>query len=123
MAERPCGRGNCGDAKPWQINTRCRAPIRIEVKDATEFAIPEGDCVIFMYNPFGATTIEKIIQRVATSLTASARIVYVVYYNPTAAKVIDGSSALSRRSAQSIGRTYNAELHTRAMMWKVQKRR
>jgi SAM-dependent methyltransferase len=79
-----------------------RTPIRIAVGDASNSPIPAGDVVLFLYNPFGAELIAKVVQGVEAALRAELRSIYIVYYNPTAAHCFDASSLLTRRFARQI---------------------
>lgn len=79
-----------------------RTAIRIAVGDASNFPIPSGDVVLFLYNPFGAELIAKVVQSVEAALRIEPRSIYIVYYNPTAAHCFDASSLLTRRFARQI---------------------
>ena len=79
-----------------------RTPIRIAVGDASNFPLPSGDVVLFLYNPFGAELIAKVVQTVEAALNAEPRGIYIVYYNPTAAHCFDASSLLTRCFARQI---------------------
>jgi SAM-dependent methyltransferase len=53
--------------------------------DATVWPIPAGKCVFFFSNPFDATIMEVVIQRIVESLRQNPREAYVVYcsaYHP-----------------------------------------
>jgi SAM-dependent methyltransferase len=79
-----------------------RTPIRIEVGDASNLPIPSGDAVLFLYHPFGAELIAKVVQRVEAALRSEPRSIYIVYYNPIAAHCFDASPLLTRRFARQI---------------------
>jgi hypothetical protein len=79
-----------------------RTPIHIAVGDASDFPLPSGDVVLFLYNPFGAELVAKVVQRVEAALGTELRSIYIVYYNPTAAHCFDASSLLTRRFARQI---------------------
>lgn len=79
-----------------------RTPIRIAVGDAGSFPIPSGDVVLFLYNPFDAEVVAKVVQAVEAALTDESRSIYIVYYNPTVAQCFDDSSLLIRRFAHQI---------------------
>jgi len=74
-----------------------RRRARIEVGDATEYPIPSGDVVLFMYNPFGEVMIRKVAARVHTALSLEARRMFVVYINPKFAECFDAVPSLRRR--------------------------
>jgi SAM-dependent methyltransferase len=79
-----------------------RTPIRVAVGDASDFPIPSGDIVLFLYHPFGAELVAKVVQRIEAALRAEHRSIYIVCYNPTAAHCFDASSLLTRRFARQI---------------------
>src|ERR1700692_4105847 len=79
-----------------------RTPIRSAVGDASNFPMPSGDLVLFLYNPFGAELIAKVVQGVEAALRTEPRSIYIVYYNPIAAHCFDASSLLTRRFARQI---------------------
>ena len=49
----------------WREAGRARAPLRMVCGDAVEFALPPGPCVAFLFNPFGA----PVLRRMLTSWT------------------------------------------------------
>lgn len=76
-----------------------RTAVRIAVADASTFPIPAGDLVLFLYHPFGAELVSKVVAGVESALAAEPRCVYVVYYNPVAGHCFDASPLLRRRFA------------------------
>jgi SAM-dependent methyltransferase len=74
-----------------------RGRVRIEVGDATEYPIPSGDVVLFMYNPFDEAMIRKMAARVAAALALEPRCVFVVYINPKFGGCFDAVPSLRRR--------------------------
>jgi SAM-dependent methyltransferase len=79
-----------------------RTPIRIEVGDASNLQLPSGNAVLFLYNPFGAELVAKVVQRIEAALRRESRSLYIVYYNPIAAHCFDASPLLTRRFARQI---------------------
>lgn len=79
-----------------------RKLIRVAVGDASNFPIPSGDVVLFLYNPFSAELIAKVVQGIEAALEVEHRSIYIVYYNPTAAHCFDASSHLRRHFARQI---------------------
>ncbi len=71
--------------------------VRIEVGDATEYPIPSGDVVLFMYNPFDEAMIRKMAARVEAALALESRRVFVVYINPRFSGCFDAVPSLRRR--------------------------
>lgn len=57
--------------------------------DATLFPIPQGDLVIFMFNPFDASVLTQVFDNVCASMIESPREIHVVYARPLYREVID----------------------------------
>jgi SAM-dependent methyltransferase len=47
--------------------------------DATEFALPQGDLVLYFFNPFNAPVLGKVLDNLLASLQASPRRVILIY--------------------------------------------
>ena len=85
-----------------------RTPVRIALADASTFAMPAGDLVIFMYHPFGEAAMQKLLARIETALAGEERrSICVIYYNPVLARLFDASPFLHRRFAGML--PYSAE--------------
>ncbi|MFM0070207.1 methyltransferase domain-containing protein [Paraburkholderia sediminicola] len=77
-----------------------RTAVRLAVGDASTFPLPAGDLVLFLYNPFGAELIAKVVAGVEAALAAEHRSVYIAYYNPVFGHCFDASPLLRRRFAR-----------------------
>ncbi|MCJ2066260.1 class I SAM-dependent methyltransferase [Methylobacterium sp. J-088] len=78
-----------------------RQPVVI-TKDATIFEPPKGPIAIFMYNPFPADLMQKVIKNLEMSLAQDPRDLFLILLNPVAAPMIDGSPALERYFAEQM---------------------
>jgi predicted RNA methylase len=78
------------------------APIRIETGDAALFPLPAGSLVVFLYNPFGNEVMKRVVANIEAALSAEARSVFVVYYNPVYGACFDASTLLQRYYARTI---------------------
>ncbi len=79
-----------------------RTAVRVAVADASEFPFPAGDLVLFLYHPFGAELVAKVVAQLEATLTAGRSSIYVVYYNPVAGHCFDASPHLHRRFAGTL---------------------
>jgi len=63
--------------------------------DATEYDFPQGDMVIFMYNPFGEVIMKKVIDNLCRvgSRRAGANL-WILYSNPKCKEVLDSEPSL-----------------------------
>ena len=46
----------------WRKAGRERGPMRIVEGDAAEFELPEGPVVVFLFNPFGAAVLRRLLK-------------------------------------------------------------
>src|ERR1035437_6143878 len=56
----------------WRASGRARAPMRVVCGDAVEFPLPAGPCLAFLFNPFGATVMRRLLTAWNQGLAARA---------------------------------------------------
>ncbi|WP_024513181.1 class I SAM-dependent methyltransferase [Bradyrhizobium sp. ARR65] len=64
--------------------------------DAATYEFPPDNLVIYLYHPFGERVFRQVLQNLEASLTRHEREVYVVYFNPVLASLLDASGFLQR---------------------------
>lgn len=79
-----------------------RPPIDVVNDDALDYVLPEGNLIIFLYNPFGEALITRLLTNIETALLKRDRSIWIVYVNPVYGHIFDASSMLSRIYAESI---------------------
>lgn len=72
--------------------------IDVVLHDAADYMLPLGPTVVFMFHPFGASTLRAVVKNMERSLAQSPRPFYVAYYNPVHREVLDESPMLRRLS-------------------------
>jgi hypothetical protein len=72
------------------------APIHLSCADALRFALPEGNVVAYLYNPFDRAFTAKFVGGLMAGLPDSARRVLVVYVNAVHKDVFEGSGRFRR---------------------------
>ena len=45
----------------WRASGRARAPMKMICGDAVEFPLPAGPCLAFLFNPFGAPVMRRLL--------------------------------------------------------------
>jgi predicted RNA methylase len=80
----------------WRAAARERAPIRIVEGDAVEFALPRGPALVFMFNPFGATVMRRLLKSWQKALAARAADVDLLYVNNEQESVLVGQRGGTR---------------------------
>jgi len=63
------------------VRSRTGADIRVVNVDAADFQIPDGDCVIYIYNPFDSPVLNRVADNIRACQTQAPRRIYVIYYN------------------------------------------
>ena len=79
-----------------------RTPIEIVTGDALAYKLPRTTPVVFLYNPFSRPQVACLLGNIEAYLRAPQRELYIVYYNPAWADVLDASNALERRYAAQL---------------------
>ncbi|HRB82181.1 MAG TPA: class I SAM-dependent methyltransferase [Nitrospira sp.] len=64
--------------------------------DAVDYEFPLEPLVIYFYNPFKGTVLERVAANIARTIADHPRDLFVVYNNPTAPDVFDGIQSLER---------------------------
>ena len=64
-----CGPRRCGD-------------VRADLADAAEYPVPDGPLVVFMYNPFFGSVMDRVLANLARSHREQPRDIKVFYWNP-----------------------------------------
>jgi predicted RNA methylase len=72
-------RRNCVSFTSWR--QVCRA-FDVVTGDAAEFTFPDGPLVVYMFNPFGAAIVRRVVTNLVASLDASPRDAVLIYHNP-----------------------------------------
>ncbi len=106
----------------FQRNFPTRVPIRIEMGDAGTVPFPEGNMVVFLYNPFGEEVMKRVVARIEAALTEGNRHIFIVYYNPVHGACWDGSTALTRYFAAMLPysdqeRGYGPDFNDAVVIW------
>jgi SAM-dependent methyltransferase len=79
-----------------------RTPIAVVNGDALDYALPEGNLIAFLYNPFGEDLITRLLTNIETALLTRDSSIWVVYTNPVWGHILDRSSTLTRIYAESV---------------------
>jgi SAM-dependent methyltransferase len=61
----------------WRAAERARAPMRMVSGDAAAFIPPPGPCVAFLFNPFGATVLRRVLAQWTRHRKSVLDILYV----------------------------------------------
>ncbi|MFP5275567.1 MAG: class I SAM-dependent methyltransferase [Acidobacteriota bacterium] len=65
----------------WRLAGRAQASMRMHCCDATEFKLPAGRCVAFLFNPFGAPVLRRLVRQWARQFANRPGELDILYVN------------------------------------------
>jgi SAM-dependent methyltransferase len=84
------------NAALWRAAGRALAPMRILCRDAVEFRFPAGPCVAFLFNPFSAPVMRRLLGTLARSFAGRAGQLEILYANNEQEKVLERQAGFAR---------------------------
>jgi SAM-dependent methyltransferase len=66
----------------WTAAGRAACPVRIVCQDATEFVFPDGACLLYLFNPFAAPVMQRLIERIEQDFAGWPGMLDLIYFNP-----------------------------------------
>jgi SAM-dependent methyltransferase len=79
----------------WRASGRALAPMKVICGDAVDYRLPTGPCLAFMFNPFGAPVMRRLLQAWRLGLTVQTGELDLIYVNNEQEHVLE-----SERSRQ-----------------------
>jgi SAM-dependent methyltransferase len=70
------------NAAKWTTDGHARCPIRMVERDATEMELPDGPCLAFLQNPFGAVVLRKLLARFEAQFAGRPEELDILYLQP-----------------------------------------
>jgi hypothetical protein len=89
----------------WRKSGRARSPMRIRCEDAVEFPFPKGPCVAFLFNPFGAPVLRKLLRNVESSFAGREGHFDLIYANYEHEAVLEQQAGFSRLFVGPVNRS------------------
>lgn len=77
--------------------------IRVTCKDGASLRFPPGNLVFYLYNPFGESTLRRLVERIAAECTGQ---VFIVYHTPVHRAVLDEHAAFRLTADLNYARVY-----------------
>jgi SAM-dependent methyltransferase len=73
----------------WTAAGRAVCPVRIVCGDATEFVFPDGPCLLYLFNPFAAPVMERLVERIEADFRGRPGMLDLIYFNPEAGHLLE----------------------------------
>jgi SAM-dependent methyltransferase len=84
------------NAALWRAAGRALAPMRMVCGDAVEFRFPEGPSVAFLFNPFAAPVLRRMLSALAKGFAGRAGQLDLLYVNNEQERVLEGQAGFTR---------------------------
>jgi predicted RNA methylase len=89
----------------WRAAGRALAPSRILRQDAVQFRFPAGPCVAFLFNPFGAPVMHKLMASIAAAFAGRRGQLDLIYVNNEQESVIRRQPGFERLYVGQVARS------------------
>jgi SAM-dependent methyltransferase len=73
----------------WRAAGRAICPVRIVCRDATEFAFPDGACLLYLFNPFVAPVMKRLVERIEEDFAGRPGLLDIIYFNPESGQLFE----------------------------------
>jgi len=90
----------------WKAAGLARAPVRVVCRDAVEFKIPPGPCVVFMFNPFGGPIMRRLLKTWSQTIARREDQLDILYVNNEQETVLRRQPGLVRLFAGEVMRSH-----------------
>ena len=80
----------------WRKAGRAKAPVTIRCADAVNFVFPSGPCLAFMFNPFAAPVLRRVLVSIAGALAARPGQMDLLYINHEHEDVLKRQAGFTR---------------------------
>lgn len=80
----------------WRQAGRVRSEARIVLGDAVEFKFPTGPCLLFLFNPFGATVMRRMLAHLVASFATRPGQLDILYVNNEQENVLEKQAGWTR---------------------------
>lgn len=84
------------NAAAWRAAGRARAPMQVVCGDAVEFKFPDGPCLAFLFNPFGAPVLRRLLRALKKSFAGRAGQLDLLYVNDEEERVLEAQTGFVR---------------------------
>jgi len=100
----------------WRAAGHALAPLRMLCRDVTEFDLPAGPCVAFLFNPFGAPVLRRMLNRWTSALAQRSRHLDILYVNNEQESILEKQPGFRRLFHGKIRRSHADMLADRKIL-------
>jgi hypothetical protein len=100
----------------WRAAGATRVPMRMFCRDALEFPLPTGPCVVFLFNPFGGPVLRRLLSAWRRSLADRPGHLDILYVNDEQKNVIRREPGFERLFHGPIRRSHGDAVADRTIL-------
>ncbi len=91
----------------WRASARAQAPTKIICNDAVDFRLPAGPCVAFLFNPFGAPVMRRLLAGWSKTLSVAGHAgkLDLIYVNNEQEHVLERQAGFARLFSGQVRRS------------------
>jgi SAM-dependent methyltransferase len=89
----------------WRAAGRARSSMRMVCRDAAEFKLPAGPCVVFLFNPFGAPVLRRLLASWSRTFAGREGQLDILYVNNEQEHVLEQQAGFARLFAGEVRRS------------------
>jgi len=89
----------------WRVAGRARAPMTIQCRDAAQFRFPAGPCVAFLFNPFAAPVMRRLLGAMTQAFAGQGGKLDILYVNNEHEAVLRRQAGFARLFAGQVQRS------------------
>jgi len=89
----------------WRKAGRARSSMRMTCGDAAEFELPAGPCVVFLFNPFGAPVLRRVLSGWTRNSAGRERQLDILYVNNEQEREFEKHAGFARVFSGEVRRT------------------
>jgi hypothetical protein len=90
----------------WRVTDRAVSPMRMLCRDAADFPLPAGPCVAFLFNPFAAPVLRRLLRAWSHCVAESAQPLDILYVNNEQESVLERAPGFTRLFKGQIRRSH-----------------
>jgi len=80
----------------WMTDGHIAFPLKIVRQDAADFEFPSGACLLYLFHPFTAPVLSRVIERIESEFAGRSAQLDVIYFNPEAGELFETSGGFQR---------------------------
>lgn len=89
----------------WRKAGRACAPMKMVCRDAAKFELPAGPCVVFLFNPFGAPVLSRLVKNWSLRFAGRERQLDILYVNNEQERILRQQAGFARLFVGEVRRT------------------